>query len=223
MWSELFTHTFENADKVAIVLIDTQGLSDHNNIPQLEIDTTIALSTLLSSVKCYNVNRNIQENDFRRLQIISEYEQFVQQQSNEKPFQKLVFIIRDLLPADEQGYGWNAEKEVEHILAGNSDQREDMQLLRNSITSIFEKIDGFLLPYPGDSVVNENFSGDVRQIDPEFRKYVKELAIRLLAPENIIIKKIDGRKIRAHEFSQYLQTYFNILTKLARAQDNNVN
>lgn len=214
MWSELFTHTFENGDKVAIVLIDTQGLSDQNDIAQMEIDKTVALITLITSVQCYNVNQNIQEDDLRRLQLITEYEQLVQQQSNGKPFQKLLFIIKDWLPANEQDYGWNGEKEIERILAMNSDPTEDMQLLRNSITSSFEKIDGFLLPYPGDSVANENFNGDVRKIDSEFRKYVKELAVGLLGPENIIIKKVNGEKIRARELSQYLQTYFNIFTNV---------
>lgn len=226
MWSELFTHTLENGDKVAIVLIDTQGLSDHINIAQMEIDTTFAMSFLLSSVHCYNVNQNIKEDDLRRLQLITEYGQLVQQPSNEQLFQKLLFIIRVGPTANELGYGWNGEKEIERILAVDNDQTEDMQLLRNRIKSSFEKIDGFIFPHtpilvplPGNSVVDGNFSGDVRQIDPEFRKYAKELAVGLLAPENIIIKKkINGQKIRAHEFPKYLQTYLNAFTSVVSPQ-----
>lgn len=153
--------------------------------------------------------------------MITEYGQLAQHHTNETPFQKLVFIVRDWSPANEHDYGWNGEQVVERILGVNNDQTEDMQLLKNWIKPSFDKIDGFLLPYPGSSVVDGNFSGDVRQIDPKFRKYVKELAFGLLAPDNIIIKKINGQKIRAHELSQYLQTYLNVFTSVEspRAQD----
>lgn len=51
MWSDIFTHDYENGDKVAIVLLDTQGTFDSQS-SLLDSTTIFALSTLLSSVQC---------------------------------------------------------------------------------------------------------------------------------------------------------------------------
>lgn len=46
MWSEVFTHDFDNGDKVAIILLDTQGTFDLKSSMK-ECTTVFALSTML--------------------------------------------------------------------------------------------------------------------------------------------------------------------------------
>ncbi|XP_031637541.1 atlastin-like [Contarinia nasturtii] len=57
---------------------------------------------------------------------------------------------------------------------------------------------------------NENFTGDLEQIDPTFKDHVKVLASSLFNPKSLIIKGIHGQKVRARDFLRYLQTYINI-------------
>lgn len=72
MWSELFLHDFENGEKVAIAILDTQGTFDSQSTVK-ECATVFALSTMLSSVLVFNVSQNIQEDDLQHLQLFTEY------------------------------------------------------------------------------------------------------------------------------------------------------
>jgi len=69
MWSEVFKATLEDGEKVAIVLLDTQGTFDSESTVK-DCATVFALSTLLSSIQIYNLKFNIQEDDLQHLQVI---------------------------------------------------------------------------------------------------------------------------------------------------------
>lgn len=60
MWSEIFIHDFPDGERVAIILPDTQGIFD-DKMDVKECTTIFALSTMLSSIQCYNLMQNIQE------------------------------------------------------------------------------------------------------------------------------------------------------------------
>lgn len=95
VWSDMYTHEYENGDKVAIILIDTQGIFDSKSSVH-DCMTIFALSTLLlSSVQCYNLMQNIREDDLQHLELFTQYGRLVLEQSNEIPFRKLIFILRD--------------------------------------------------------------------------------------------------------------------------------
>lgn len=211
MWSEIFTHDFENGEKVAIVLLDTQGIFD-DQISVKECTTIFALSTMISSIQCYNIMQNIQEDHLQHLQLFTEYGRFALQHTNEKPFQKLLFIVRDWPYADDYGYGWNGQKVIDEVFNGNDGQTVEMRQLRSDIKSNFEEIGGFLMPHPGMTVARKKtFQGKLNEIDSEFIQYAIELTQDLLMPENLLIKKINGQKVRAHDLIQYLQEYVNVL------------
>lgn len=208
MWSEIFTHDFDNGEKVAIVLLDTQGIFDSQSSIK-DCTTTFALSTLLSSLQCYNLLHNIREDDLQHLELFTEYGRLTLEQSAEKPFQSLLFIVRDWPFAFEVGYGMQ-EPIINELLTQKDEQTKEMQQLRTRIQSSFNEINAFLMPYPGSIVAHGNFTGNIQQIDPEFRKYVKELTFTIFAPENLVVKKINDQKLRARDLVQYLQKYVEI-------------
>lgn len=143
MWSEIYTHDFENGEKVAIILLDTQGIFDSRSSVK-DNAVTFALSMMLSSVQCYNVMSNIQEDDLNHLEMFSEYARLLYEQSNEKPFQYLLFIVRDWPYADETGgFGWNGQKVVDEVLSENDEQTEENVKTRRRIKSSFNKIGGY--------------------------------------------------------------------------------
>lgn len=207
MWSEIFTHDFSNGDKIAIILMDTQGIFDHQSTRR-DCTTTFALSMLLSSVQCYNVMQNVQEDDLENLEMFAEYGRLAFEQTNEKPFQKLLFIIRDWPNEFEIDYGWNGQQVIDEYLSENDSQLSEHNQLRNRIKSSFGEIKAFLMPHPGMTVAQgRNFTGQLQQIDSEFIKYVKELVPAIFAPENLVIKKINNERVRAGDLVQYLQAY----------------
>lgn len=210
MWNTVFTHDYENGEKVAIVLLDTQGIFDDRSSVR-ECVTVFALSIMSSSVQCYNLMSNIKEDDLQHLSLFTEYGRLALQQSNEKPFQKLLFIVRDWPFGFETSYGWHGQTVIDQILAGNNEQTPEMKQMRKRIDSSFENIGAFLMPHPGMIVAQGNtFTGDLRQVDPAFIRYVKELVPSLFAPDKLIVKTVNGQKIRVRDLKQYLQSYLQI-------------
>ncbi|XP_031631878.1 atlastin-like [Contarinia nasturtii] len=212
IWSEVFTHEYSNGEKVAIILIDTQGIFDSKSSIH-DCTVIFALSTLLSSVQCYNLMQNIKEDDLQYLDLFSQYGRLlVEQNTNEKPFQKLIFIIRDWPYAFETNYGWDDHKViVNETLNPDEDQTQDMHQLRSRIRSSFEEINAFLMPHPGLIVAQgSGFTGSLEQISADFKQYVKLLVAGIFAPEKLQVKKINGQILRARDLIQYLQAYTNV-------------
>lgn len=215
MWSEIFTHDYENGDKIAIILLDTQGIFDRHTSLR-DCTTIFALSMLLSSVQCYNLMNDIHEQDLRHLQMFTEYGRLASTHSDEKPFQYLLFTVRDWAYPDEISYGWHGQQIIDEIFTKSADQPPEIRMLREQITSNFQEIVAFLLPHPGFHVArNRNFNGSLALIDEDFKFYVADLAHSLLAPENLVAKTVNGKRIRARDFSKYLQAYAKVFNESA--------
>lgn len=207
MWSEIYTHDFENGEKVAIILLDTQGMFDGRSSMK-ECTTIFALSMMLSSVQCYNLKNNIQADNLYYLEMFTEYARLAQEQTNEKPFQYLLFIVRDWSYPSETGYGWYGQKVLDEF---SDDQTPEMHQLLSRMNASFDEIGAFLMPHPGFIVAHDtNFTGDLKQITPDFKKYVEELVTSVFEPENLVVKKINGREVRAKDLVNYLQAYVNV-------------
>lgn len=208
MWSDIFTHDYDNGDKIAIILMDTQGVFDTKSSIR-DCITIFALSTLLSSVQCYNLKGNIQEDHFQHLALFTEYAKLAFTASKEKPFQHLLFIVRDWQNEFEHAYGFYEQSEL-NILTENDEYTQEKKKLRNRIKSSFDEISVFLMPHPGFIVHKENYAGDLKDIEPDFIKCLQDHVPSLLSPENLVAKKIDGQRVRACDFIQYLQAYVNL-------------
>lgn len=191
--------------------MDTQGSFDSDSSVR-DCSTIFALSAMLSSVLCYNVMRNIREDDLQYLHLFAEYGKLLLEESNEKPFQRLTFVVRDWPFAYEHDFGWKGGQQVvDNRLEKTNKQTEDMKQLRDQIRSSFTDVHGFLMPYPGDSVANgQNYNGNLREIVPKFKEILKELIPKVLSPSNLIIKKINGQQLRAKDLIQYLKSYMTV-------------
>jgi atlastin len=74
MWSEPFIRTTSatNSEKLAVLLMDTQGMFDNETTMTLTAQI-FGLSTLVSSFQIYNVDKRIQEDNLQHLALFSEY------------------------------------------------------------------------------------------------------------------------------------------------------
>lgn len=70
IWSDVFLHDSENGEKIALVLLDTQGLFD-NKSTSADNSRIFSLSTLMSSMQIFNLSNQIQEDHLNYLQVIN--------------------------------------------------------------------------------------------------------------------------------------------------------
>lgn len=224
MWSEVYTYDLENGEKVAILIVDTQGIFD-NQINLRDCMNIFAFSMLFSSIQCYNVLSNVQEDDLNHLELFTEIGRTALQQGNQIPFQKLLFLVRDWPNPQEIPYGLKGGQFFvdNQILAENDEQTPDMRRLRTRIRSSFEKIQAFLLPHPGLIVAQGGkFFGDLDDISEDFREYVKKLVTDVVAPGDLTVKKINGQKVRARDLVKYLEAYVDTLNNAKLLNANNI-
>ena len=143
---------------------DLQGAFDRKTSLKATI-MVFALSLMTSSTFIYNLDENIQEDDLQHLQFFTNFGKLALDESGDAPFQKLVFLLRDWQFPYEKPFGAEGGRqlletalEVQintfdfiHALVEqvNDEQPEELQNVRKDLTSCFDKMECFLLPYPG--------------------------------------------------------------------------
>jgi atlastin len=67
-WSDVFLYDSYDGGKYAIMLIDTQGLFDHDTLPAINAKI-FSFTTLISSLQIFNLASWIQEDHLEYLQV----------------------------------------------------------------------------------------------------------------------------------------------------------
>ncbi|CAL8354880.1 unnamed protein product [Boreogadus saida] len=210
-WGQLFLVDRPDGSKVAVMLMDTQGAFDSQSTVR-DCATLFALSTMVSSIQVYNLSQNVQEDDLQHLQLFTEYGRLAMEQTNEKPFQRLMFLVRDWSYPYEHPYGLEGGHSfLEKRLQVTQQQHEELQTVRRHIHSCFSAISCFLLPHPGLRVAtNPAFDGRLTDIDEDFKRELFCLVPTLLAPENLVVKEIGGAKLTCRDLLHYFKAYMKI-------------
>ncbi|XP_044071005.1 atlastin-2 isoform X2 [Siniperca chuatsi] len=211
IWSEVFVVDKPDGSKVAVLLVDTQGAFDSQSTIK-DCATVFALSTMTSSVQVYNLSQNIQEDDLQHLQLFTEYGRLAMEEIYLKPFQSLMFLIRDWCYPYEHDYGLEGGNSfLERRLQVKQNQHEELQNVRKHIHSCFSNIGCFLLPHPGLKVAtNPYFDGRLRDIDGDFKRALAKLVPLLLAPDRLVEKEIGGNKVTCRDLLEYFKAYIKI-------------
>ncbi|CAG2117727.1 unnamed protein product, partial [Medioppia subpectinata] len=211
MWSEPFVIKLDDGQEVAIVLMDTQGAFDSEYTVR-DSATVFALSTMTSSIQVFNLMHNLQEDNLQVLEIFTEYGRLALEATDEKPFQKLLFLIRDWSFPYEHPYGLTGGQSLlEKKLAIKDNQPTQLQRVRRHIRSCFSDIGCYLMPHPGNKVsTNPRFDGRVADIDSEFVDYLKTFVPLMLDPKNVVVKEIGGRQVTGKQLMEYFKVYINV-------------
>ncbi|NP_001139172.1 atlastin-1 [Danio rerio] len=211
IWSEVFLVDKPDGSKVAVLLMDTQGTFDSQSTLR-DSATVFALSTMISSMQVYNISQNVQEDDLQHLQLFTEYGRLAMEETFLKPFQSLIFLVRDWSFPYEFPYGQEGGmKFLEKRLKISENQHEELQNVRKHIHSCFTNISCFLMPHPGLKVAtNPHFDGRLREIDQEFINNLQVLVPCLLRPKNLDVKEINGSKITCRGLVEYFKAYIKI-------------
>ncbi|CAH2044857.1 unnamed protein product, partial [Iphiclides podalirius] len=208
IWSQPFKATLDNGEEVAIFLMDTQGTFDSESTIR-DNATVFALSTMVSSILIYNLSQNIEEDDLQHLQLFTDYGRVALEKTEGKPFQHLMFLVRDWSVPYEYEYGAEGgQRFLDKRLEVHENQHEELKTLRREIKSFFAKLSCFLMPHPGMKVAtNRSFDGRLSDIDTEFKQQLKKLIPSLLAPKNLQVKVMSGQKIKVKDLLHYIKAY----------------
>lgn len=209
IWPEVFYRINNRGERTAIILMDTQGVFDRTCTIQENI-LIFAFSTMLASVQIFNLSQLIQEDNLQYLQLFAEYGKLASETSNRKPFQKLIFLVRDWQDDENYPYGLIGGKQyLDECLKDIPEQNEHLREIRRKIRSIFEELKCFLLPHPGLGVSNR-FNGDLNLLEPVFVDKLKELVQNIFSNNNLIYKTINGERIVARDFLNYITSFWTV-------------
>lgn len=235
IWIWSHPHIIERKDgsKVAVLLVDTQGLFDHETTMSLTA-SIFGFSTLLTSYQIYNVDKRIQEDNLQHLALFAEYAKTAvasdvnkKDESDEalKPFQRMEFLVRDWQhfgddedDEDADGnYNYLAmeksmEKYLQTVIAERS--AKDLKDTREQIVSCFEEISCYGLCHPGFAVTKKKYKGDVSEIEDLFLHMLDRYCSRVFA--NAQPKKIHGHELNAAEFGAYVAAYAQLFQSGAK-------
>nr|XP_023650017.1 atlastin-3-like isoform X1 [Paramormyrops kingsleyae] len=211
LWSEVFLLEKQDGSEVAVVLMDTQGAFDTQSTVK-DCATIFALSTMTSSIQIYNLSQNIQEDDLQQLQLFTEYGRLAMDEIFLKPFQSLMFLVRDWSFPYEYPYGLKGGSDfLDKRLQVKESQHEELQSVREHIHSCFNSISCFLLPHPGLKVATSPaFRGQLRDVAQEFKDELRTLIPTLLKPASLAEKEINGNKVTCRGLLEYFKAYIKI-------------
>jgi atlastin len=72
LWSEPFVRARADGSRVAVLLMDTQGLFD-SKVAQMLTTQIFGLSTLLASYQIFNINQRLTENELQNVAVFAEF------------------------------------------------------------------------------------------------------------------------------------------------------
>ncbi|CAO1424005.1 unnamed protein product [Diamesa tonsa] len=213
LWSDVFLHEDEFGVKVAIVIVDTQGLFDILT-PAIDNSRIFALGTLFSSVQIFNLNDVIQEDQLQYLQLATDFARFAISHNNDKtskPFQKLLFLMRDWTNDEEYSYGFDGgRKYIKEQLQTFSSHKEEHRSVRQFIHSSFDEILCFLMPRPDGFINKKGYDGRWSEMDDTFKSQLFDFVSSLLSPSKLDVKKINNKELTTKQLNDYMKSYFEI-------------
>ena len=105
LWSEPFVIKNSEGREVAVYLMDSQGWHDSKS-PLADNALLFGLSTLLSSVMIYNLDKKIDETNLQYLQSFAFNAKWIDERTVDESFQKLIVLIRDWNFTNDYPYGF---------------------------------------------------------------------------------------------------------------------
>jgi hypothetical protein len=206
LWGDVFLYDPPKGDKLAIYIMDTQGLFDHQTTAT-DNSRIFSLSTLISSIQILNIFNILQENQLQYLQFATEFARYASSDSEESPFQNLLILIRDWNSVDEYRYGLRGGNAyLNSFLQIQDYQSPELQSVRRYLRSSFEKIDCFLMPHPGKKVASDkNYNGRWKDIDDDFVNLMGELFEHLF--KKMKPKTINNTPIKPDELLIFINAY----------------
>ncbi|XP_015786951.1 atlastin-2-like [Tetranychus urticae] len=203
LWPEPLIITKKDGSKIAVILMDTQGLFDDQTTHK-DCRNIFAISSLLSSIQVYNQMHMIQSNDITKLSEFSQYSKCKKEETGYKAFQDLLLLVRDWSSPVDYHYGDEGGRDYlkSMKISQSGTFKENWEVLYQS----YAEINCFLMPHPGLAVNIPGFAGEITKLQPTFVSNLRQLARSYFSPEKIAIKTSRGRNMKMAEFSIFFKS-----------------
>ncbi|KAF6213854.1 hypothetical protein GE061_011578 [Apolygus lucorum] len=216
LWPEFFVCTKGNGQKICIIFIDTQT-GDERNTSAAEYSSIYAICSMISSVLILNVGSSIQETYLQQIEVFAEYGKMAFADSGIKPYQQLLFLVRDWRTPFQYPYGYvGGQLYLNQYMDKELEGRKAVKELtspRENIPNAFQEITCFLMPRPGESAsygISKEFQGNLKSIDPNFVQNLGVLVPSILSPEKLIAKTINGQNVSVKELYVHLTKWIDL-------------
>ena len=186
MWSVPILTKDKDGHDVAVLLFDTQGTFDTKTTSAVNA-FIFGFSIAVSSFTIYNVKERINEQDLDNLIVFSTFFHSLKQGN----FQNLMFLVRDWNDFPKFSYGSNGGNNCIKSILEPSDECQ-LKRTREVIRTTFEDTYGFLLPRPGDQVIESRTGLTMDQLKPEFIQYVGALCDEMFVNKLLMRNSGDG-------------------------------
>lgn len=112
---------------------------------------------------------------------------------------------------EENAYGWEGGKTyLSQVLKIKDIHDKSSRDLRDYIGKSFKQIDCFLMPHPGFQVFAKTFDGRYSMLDKEFVEQLKNFVPQLLTSNNLTVKGMYLRPMKASELYRNIGNYINL-------------
>jgi len=198
-----------------LLILDTQGMYD-SSLSKKTSTAIFALSTLVSSLQIYNLDKRLQEDHLEHLDFLSEYANVVKKLTGSidaQPFQHLSLLIRDwqfFTCLDKES---NKKESMEYLRGylDETNKTKEGEKTRKNIKNCYKDISCTLLPHPGFKVSEGGFTGNLDELRPIFKELCIDYCDYIV--DKIEPKNIFGRCIKPFELSHYFEKYINYLNE----------
>ena len=210
IWSEPIIRKDREGNDIAVFLMDTQGWHDSRQ-PKRDDELIFELSTLLSSVILFNVEKRINEDVLFYLQNLTSTAHALGEM-DDQPFQRLVFLVRDWLAFDVMNdfpYGYyDSQRPTEfrdfiQYKWEPSGRSEQDNKIRKMISLLYERICAYLMPNPGKIIYYNKFDGS--KIDNEFKDHLVNFCSILFDEGNIVPNQFNGVYLKGMQLFELIK------------------
>ncbi|XP_075250282.1 atlastin-2-like isoform X2 [Convolutriloba macropyga] len=217
IWSKPFL-VRTKSEEVAVILMDTQGSFDNTQTTN-DCAIIFALATLVSSCQVYNIVNTIREDDISNLLYFTQYGKMAQEDDShmekqqQKPFQRLLFLVRDWKSPMNHPYGHEGGKQkLTEALKVTPQSNQEVIYSRERLNKYFQDIECFLMPHPGLKVATgDQYTGEMEQIETNFMENLQKLMRILLDDDHLKPKQIAGKDITCGELYTCIDSYMKVI------------
>ncbi|XP_014222403.1 atlastin-like isoform X2 [Trichogramma pretiosum] len=207
IWSEVFKTELPNGEKIAIVLMNSQGFFGCHSITDHQSASVFALTTKLSSMQLFFLPECIRKKNLQQLHFIMEYVELAENQFRDTFGQRLKFLVRDWPYPHEYKYGAEGGRDyLLHTFGYSNIQDQELICLKEKLDSYFSEYSCFLMPHSGYQIAqNIKLNGLLSEIRNDCKQVIKNLVPKLLAPENLDINKIGPSIVTASSLLEHFK------------------
>ncbi|VDD93943.1 unnamed protein product [Enterobius vermicularis] len=143
----------------------------------------------------------LQLDDLKRVEMIASYGSYAECNKKAKPFQTLLYVVRDWTSSQEYRFGFDGGKQ--YFCRYTENGSEEIRRLCKKIDSCFLTTSCFLMPHPGLEVAEAEEPYRCIRIREVFLDQLKSLARQLLSTDHLSVKMVAGYEITFEELFEF--------------------